>query len=313
MRIVFLGTPNFAVNVLKALFLSHHEIVGVITMPDKKGKRGNKTISSPVKEFSEKEGLKTFQFENINTQIKAIEELKADIGVTAAYGQILKEGVINVFKYGIINVHASILPKYRGASPVQCALLNGEKEIGVTIMKTVLAVDAGDILNIKRVVLNGQEKADECLEILSNLGGIATIETLDAIESDLIKPVEQDHTKASFCKKINKEDGKIDFTKESAEDILNKIRAFSPWPSVYFQSKYGQMKIVDATVKAEDTSKESLPGTIIGITNKGLWVKCKNGALEINRVQLEGGKVLEIREFLLGRPFQIKEEILAKG
>ena len=106
MRIVFLGTPNFAVNVLKALFLSHHEIVGVITMPDKKGKRGNKTISSPVKEFSEKKGLKTFQFENINTQIKAIEELKADIGVTAAYGQILKEGVINVFKYGIINVHA---------------------------------------------------------------------------------------------------------------------------------------------------------------------------------------------------------------
>ncbi|OQC13311.1 MAG: Methionyl-tRNA formyltransferase [Firmicutes bacterium ADurb.Bin080] len=314
MRIVFLGTPVFAVKVLNELLLSKHEIVGVITMPDRKGKRGKEVISSPVKEFSEKKGLKIFQFENINNQIKAIEDLKADIGVTAAFGQILKEEVLNIFKYGIINVHASILPKYRGASPVQSALLNGEKEIGVTIMKTVLAVDAGDILNMKKITLNGEEKTDECLEKLAMLGGVAVVETLDAIESGLIKPVQQDHEKASFCKKINKEDGEIDFRKESAEEIFNKIRAFNPWPSVYFQSKYGQMKIIEARAEGENSFNEVyLPGKIIRITNQGLFVKCKKGVLEINRVQLEGGKALEIREFLLGRPFQINEEILLKG
>lgn len=309
MKVVFLGTPEFAINILEAIIKSSHEVVAIVTIPDKTGGRGNALIFSPVKEFAEKVGIKVYQFENINLETDMLKKMGAEVGVTAAYGQILKENTIKVFKYGIINVHASILPKYRGASPVQCALLKGEKEIGVTIMETVLAIDAGDILNIKRVQLTGTENAEECLNKLSILGGDALVETLDNIDKGEILKIPQNHAEATFCKKIVKEDGEINFSETSTE-ILNKLRAFSPWPSVFCMTKYGRIKILRATSASCDSSAMQM-GKVYRIDRDKIVVSCKKGCLEISKLQLEGSKPMSVRDFLLGRPFSEGESFIA--
>lgn len=308
MKVIFFGTPKFSVEVLKAIKASSHIIVGVITNPDQTGKRGKQLIESPVKEYAKNNNLPIFQFENINLNSETIISLGADIGVTAAYGQILKNHTIDLFKHGIINVHASLLPKYRGASPVQCAILNGEKEIGVTIMKTVLEVDAGDILNCEKITLKGDENALECLEMLAPIGGLALVRTLNEIERGILRPIPQKNDEASFCKKIEKEDGFTDFS-EPAQLIFNKIRAYHPWPSLYCITKYGTLKIIKAEIACFDYVPTT-NGKIMDTSKGKFVVSCKEGFINIKELQLEGSKIMPSKDFLLGHPFVVGDSLI---
>lgn len=306
MKVLFMGTPEFALPTLKAIFESeNHTLLGVVTQPDRKGSRGKKIIVSPVKQYAIDNGILVHQFEKINNEVELLKSLGADIAVTVAYGQILSNAVLTAFPKGIINVHASILPKYRGASPVQCALLNGEKELGVTIMQTVKEVDAGDIWAIKSFEPEQHSDAEECLSSLAELGGNIILEVLDTIEKGEKTPVPQNHNKATFCKKIEKADGLISF-EEDSQTIINKIRAYTPWPSVYFNSKYGRIKIIRAKRIPENANKE--PGVIINAI-KTLIVSCGKGAIELLQIQGENAKPMNVYEFLLGKPFVQGENI----
>lgn len=307
MKVLFMGTPEFAIPSLKAILSSNHELVGVVTQPDRLGARGKKIIYSPVKKFALENNIKLFQFEKINAEVDVISELNADIGVTAAYGQILSTALIDSFENGIINVHASILPKYRGSSPVQCALLNGEKELGVSIMQTVKEVDAGDVWAISKYNPDPLANASECLDELALLGGELLVKVLNEIESGNKRPVKQDATKATFCKKIEKEDGFINFN-EKAQNIVNKIRAYTPWPSVYFNSRYGRIKLLKAKI-ADVEGVGPSPGQVLEATKKGLIVACLNGAIEVLFMQGENARPMKATDFLLGKPFE-KGEII---
>lgn len=228
MKVIFLGTPEFAETILRAVCASRHRVVAVVTQPDKVNARGKKVVASPVKAAAEELGLPVYQFERISRDgVDVLRALNADIMVTAAYGQILSREILSLCPHGVINAHGSILPKYRGASPVQCALLNGEPETGITVMKTEYEVDSGDIILIKKITLRGHENCAEVMDMLAKAGGEAIVEALDSIEDGRAAFTPQDHSQATFCKKINKEDGKIDFSLDAGE-IVNRVRAFTP-------------------------------------------------------------------------------------
>lgn len=183
MNVIFLGTPEFSQVILERLVQSNHKIVGVVTQPDRANSRGNKVVFSKVKEYALSNNLPVFQYQNVSKEREELNNLNADIMVTAAYGQILRQNILDMCKHGVINVHASLLPKYRGSSPVQWALINGESHIGVTIMQTELGIDTGDIIISDTAKLKGTENSEEALQILSILGGNLVVQALDLIES----------------------------------------------------------------------------------------------------------------------------------
>ena len=305
MKVIFLGTPDFAVSVLNAIMASKHEVVAVVTQPDRMNARGNKVIFSPVKEVALNASLPLYQFEKISRD--GVEELKAidaDIMVTAAYGQILSEEVLNMKKYGVINAHASLLPKYRGSSPVQWALINGEKEIGVTCMQTAYEVDSGAIINQMKVALNGDENAEECLDMLAKLGGESIVKALDDIDNGVATYTEQNHSEATHCRKLTKEDGKIDFN-DTAVNVVNRIRAFTPWPSAYCTSRFGRVKILKAFVV--DGDFEGANGEVLVAHKSTLTIKCASGAIGIQVIQAENSRAMDVQAFLNGKSIQAGE------
>ena len=305
MKVIFLGTPDFAVSVLNAILHSEHEVVAVVTQPDRMNARGNKVIFSPVKEVALKENISLYQFEKISRDgLETLQAIDADIMVTAAYGQILSNEVLNMKKYGVINAHASLLPKYRGSSPVQWALINGEKEIGVTAMQTAYEVDSGAIINQMKIVLNGDENAEECLDALAKLGGESIIKALDDIEKGVATFTEQDYTQATHCRKLTKEDGKIDFN-DTANNIVNKIRAFTPWPSAYCNTRFGRVKIIKAfVIEGEFTGAN---GEVLVAHKSTLTIKCASGAIGIQILQAENSRAMDVQAFLNGKSIQVGE------
>jgi len=298
MRVIFLGTPAFAAIVLKAVIASKHEVVAVVTQPDRANARGKKVVISPVKATALEFGLPVYQFEKISRDgVEVLRVLQADIMVTAAYGQILSREILCLCPHGVINAHGSILPKYRGASPVQCALLEGETETGVSVMKTEYEVDSGDVILEKRVRLQGHENCDEVMEMLAEAGAEGIVEALDLIEDGKAVFTKQNHEEATFCKKINKEDGKIDFSMRAGE-IVNRIRAFTPWPSAYTESPFGRLKILRA--KAVEGDFEGVAGEIVDSNKHGITIKCGSGAIFPTEVQAEGCRAMDIATFLRG-------------
>ena len=303
MKVIFLGTPEFSATCLQKIYESSHEVVGVVTQPDRaNSRRGNKVIFSPVKTFALEHNIPVYQFSNISAEGEnALREPDADIMVTAAYGQILRENILKVCPYGIINVHASLLPKYRGASPVQWAIINGEEELGVTIMQTELGVDTGDMIVKKSFRPVGDENVDEMMEKLSHVGAELVVEALDLIESGKAVYVKQNEAEATHCKMLKKEDGKLSFTK-SAKDVVNFVRGMTPWPSAYLDTPFGTIKVL----KAICTPGEGKAGEILAADNKkGLIVACAEGAVEITRVKPENGKEMDAKAFLLGHTFTV--------
>ncbi len=303
MRVIFLGTPEFSVKVIDAINNSNHTIVGVVTQPDKANARGKKVVFSKVKEYALNHNLPLYQFNKISIEGEEIlRELNADIMVTSAYGQILRQNILDLTPKGIINVHASLLPKYRGSSPVQWSLINGEEEIGVTIMQTELGIDTGDIILAKSVKLNGDENCAEALELLSGIGAEIVVDALDMIENNTATYVKQDAELSSHCKMIAKSDALLDFSK-SAKEVHNFIRGMNPSPCAFTNCANGVLKVHRSEV-CETEFSGGIGEVVVSDPKIGLIVCCGEGAINLKVVQGENAKAMDIRSYLLGKKIE---------
>ncbi|MDE6189857.1 MAG: methionyl-tRNA formyltransferase [Clostridia bacterium] len=303
MRILFLGTPDFAVSALSAILENGYDVVGVVTQPDRKRNRGEATSFSPVKSYALQKGIEVYQYESIKKEgVEDIKNIAPDVMITCAFGQIISQEILDIPKYGVLNIHASLLPKYRGSSPIQRCLINGEKTTGVTIMKTALAVDSGDILLQKEIDILPEENAGELFDRLAILGGEAIVEALGLLEKGEAKFTPQDEKLATHYPMISKEDGRIDWS-ASAIDIFNKMRGFTPWPSAFTYLTGKLFKISRSRVcKSEDiidVMKDFVCGEAYAEKTRA-FVKTGEGVLELLEVQIEGKKAMDVSAFLQG-------------
>lgn len=298
MKIYFFGTPDFAVPTLKILALSKDfEIQKVVTQPDKPGDRG-KITEPPVKIVADSLRLQVIQPEKIDVElIEKIKKDKPDAIVVVAYGELIPPELLTIPKYGCINVHPSLLPKYRGASPIQEALLNGDKETGITIMKIDKELDHGAIFLIKRIPIDQSDTYTSLSEKLAGASAIILPLALNDIEQEILTPLKQDDSKATFCRKISKEDGKIDLEK-SGHEIINQIRAFNPWPSTYLNFNNKRLKIFEA--KLQKPSKKEIPGKVVILSKESFGIQTKDDLLVPTKIQIEGKSPVLAKEFLNG-------------
>lgn len=305
MRIIFMGTPDFSVPTLQTLIESGHEVVAVVTQPDKPKGRGKEIQMPPVKEVALAHQIPVYQ------PVRArdagfIEEMKAlqpDVMVVIAFGQILSGDLLAVPKYGCINIHASLLPKYRGASPIQWAVINGDKESGITTMMMAEGMDTGDMLDMLTVTLDEKETGGSLFDRLSVLGGELILKTLDKIEDGSIVRIPQDHDQATYVKKISKAMGDIDWSLPAAE-IERLIRGLNPWPSAYTRWNGKLLKIWGADVLGDHNHSEGEPGQVLAAAGDVLTVQTGDGILQINSLQLEGKKRMDAAAFLRGYPIE---------
>ncbi len=308
MNVVFLGTPDFAVLPLRAINDSRHKILAVITQPARPV--GRKAVITPcaVETEAKKLNIKTLSYEKIRKEgVDDLKKLNPDIMVTCAYGQILSGEILNIPKFGVINIHASLLPKYRGAAPVQRAVINGEKETGVTIMQTDVGVDTGDILAVVKTEIKSDETAGELLSRLSHAGAELVVKTLDDIENGKVTPIKQCESDATYAKPIEKEDAVIDFSKTPRE-ICDFIRGMNPKPVARTFLNGKILKIFKADI-SEGFGKS---GEILRLDKAfGITVAACGGAVNITELQPEGGRKMTAKEFLLGRKLNAGE-ILGK-
>lgn len=309
MKIAFMGTPEFAVTVLEGLLNTKHEVGLVATQPDKAKNRGKKIQYTPVKEKALEHNIKVLQPEKVRGNEEFLEELKdyrPDIIVVAAYGQILPKEVLELPKYGCVNVHASLLPRLRGAAPIQRAIIEGDEETGVTIMQMSEGLDTGDML-AKESIKIGTMNYSMLHDALAEIGARLMVHTLDLIEEGKISPEPQDDSKSSYAKMVFKQEGKIDFTRQP-EAVERLIRGFDPWPGAFCEYEDMVMKLWKAQPLCENTGKE--PGTIIEVSARGIKIACGDGALLVSEIQIPGKKRVAVPEYLKGN--QIKEGIILK-
>ncbi|MBR3771819.1 MAG: methionyl-tRNA formyltransferase [Clostridium sp.] len=310
MRVVFMGTPDFSVPTLQKIIDEKHEVVGVVTQPDKPKGRGKAMQFPPVKELAVKYDIPVYQPQRIKGNQEFYEEMKAlnpDVMVTVAFGQILPKEILELPKYGCINVHASLLPKYRGSAPIQWVILDGETESGVTTMMTDVGIDTGDMLLKKVVPLDEKETGGSLHDKLSVVGGELLIETLKGVEEGTVTRIPQGETPTKYAKMLTKDLGKIDFTK-SAVEIERLIRGLNPWPSAYTSLHGKTLKIWDANVVEGDSNAR--PGEVIRVDKTSFTVMTGDKALEIVEMQLEGKKRMMTEAFLRGYNVE-KGEVLA--
>ena len=270
MKIVFLGTPEFSVPSLKAIHESRHELIAIVSQPDRVSMRGNKVVFSPVKEYAIENNLPIFQFDKISRDgVEALKSLEPDLMVTASFGQILSQEVIDIPKHGIINVHASILPNYRGASPIQTAILNGDTETGVTIMQTEAGLDTGDIIKIKKVEILSDETAGELSVKLAKIGSEALMEVIEDIDAGRLETLPQPHIDAKVTRRIHKEEGKIVW-EQSAKEIKCKILAYNPSPVAFTIS--ARTAPINATIIINDCGGDDAAGAVLrGTGDYAVW------------------------------------------
>lgn len=309
MKIVFMGTPDFAAGALEALIEAGHEITAVVTQPDKAKGRSKELQFPPVKETALAHNIPVLQPIRIKRpeEIECLKQYEADIYVVAAFGQILSQEILNMPKYGCLNIHASLLPKYRGASPIQSVILDGEEETGITIMQMDAGIDTGDMLLKKSIEIESNDTYETLHDKLKVLGGEAIVEALELLETGALVPEMQDHEQSSHVKMITKEMGNIDFAK-SAREIDCLVRGLNPWPSAFTFYKGKQMKIWKVSV--EDATSTETPGTITEVTKNEIKVACGSGAISILELQLEGKKRMTAHDFLLGVKVQVGDMFL---
>ena len=303
MNIVYMGTPDFAVQPLKALVNSaDFNVIAVVCNHDKPVGRKQILTPPPVKEYANSVGIPVYQYDKIKTEgVQDLKALNPDVIVTCAFGQILSQEIIDIPKLGVINVHASLLPKYRGASPIHFAILNGEKFTGVTIMKTDAGIDTGDMLIKEEVEIESEETCGELFSRLSLIGADLLVKGLTLIKDGKAEFIPQDNNKATISKIIRKEMAKIDFSK-SAEQVVNQIRAFNPAPIAFTYLSGEQFKIY----KAKKTDGNGIAGEILDATDR-LIIACGKDAIEVEIIQRQGGKPLYVKDFLRGNKLLIGE------
>lgn len=304
MKIVFMGTPDFAAGALEALIRAGHEITAVVTQPDKARGRSGELLAPPVKECALRHGLPVFQPVKIKTaeSVAQLKQYEAEIYVVAAFGQILSQEILDIPKYGCLNIHASLLPKYRGASPIQHVIIDGEAETGVTIMQMDAGLDTGDMLYQKKLAISEEDTFETLHDKLMELGGEAIAEALSLLEAGRLVPRRQKDADSCYASLIRKEMGKIDFRQEAA--VINRlIRGMNPWPSAYTFYKGKQLKIWKATPVDEaelQGNKASVPGRIVQVSKEFFDVACGKGILRVSELQLAGKKRMSAHDFLLG-------------
>lgn len=301
MRIVFFGTPAFAVPTLAALLASSHQVVGVVTQPDKPRGRGQKVTDAPVKALAVERGLTVLQPERLkrdhfDTEFTA---LGAELGVVAAYGKILPQWLLDAPARGMINVHASLLPKYRGAAPVHRAVINGDSETGVTIMRVVKELDAGPMMGQVRRPIGIDESSDVVERALAALGAELLIDVVDAIDRGPVDEVQQDESQATYAPRLSKDEGLLDFTLPALA-IHNRIRGLRPWPTAYTFLRGTRLVIHQARV-SERPAGGAEPGMCITAGASGITIACgDNGAVDVLQLQPEGRRSMSARDYLAG-------------
>lgn len=308
MKVLFMGTPEIAATILKAIINSKHEVVGVVTQEDKPKGRGKTLAAPPVKEVALEHGIEVFQPHIIKEEnaIERLRQFEADIFVVAAYGKILSKAILDMPKYGCINAHASLLPKYRGAAPIQWSIIDGEKLTGITVMQMDEGLDTGDMLFKSVVEIADDDTADTLYDKLSICGGSLIVEALDRIEEGDIHPVKQDDTQATYAKMLDKTLGRVNFGKPAAE-IERLVRGLNSWPGTYTYINGKTLKIWKSAVSDKPSNGE--PGTIYSSDNGRLFVNTADIALELIEIQLEGKKRMDVKSFMLGYKIEAGEKL----
>ena len=303
-KIVFMGTPDFGVPSLRMLIEEGYNVAGCITQPDRKSGRGNKLTPPPAKICAQDHCIPVYQFEKISSEEgeKFLSELKPDLLITAAFGHILSENILSIPKFGCINVHASLLPKYRGSAPIQWAIINGEVKTGITTMYTVKALDAGDILEQDIVPITPEMTGGELYNELSILGAKTLKRTLKKLEDGTLKRMPQDPAEASYFPMFTKDFWEIDFNK-SCRDIINFIRAANPMPGAYVLYNGERIKVYKASIFPLDSSAQ--PGEVIVADDKnGLLVAASDGVLSLDVIKRSGSKQMNAKDSLRGRKIE---------
>ena len=305
MKIVFMGTPDFSVGALDALVAAGHEVTAVVTQPDKAKGRSGQMQFPPVKECAIRHNIPVFQPVRVKTP-EAVEQLRqyeADVFVVAAFGQILSKEILTMPRLGCVNIHASLLPKYRGASPINWCIINGEEETGVTIMQMDEGVDTGDILATVKVKIADDETAESLFEKLSKAGAELIVDTLPKLERGEITPVKQNDTESSHTKMMRKSLGEIDWSK-SAVEIERLVRGLNSWPSAYTYINGKSVKLWRCAVADKDFNGRDRAGEIMSVTKDTVEIACGTGILRICELQLEGKKRMDVKSFLLGNQWK---------
>ncbi len=303
MKIVYMGTPDFAVAPLEAILKAGHEVSAVVTQPDKQKGRGKEVQMTPVKECALRHGISVFQPVKIKEK-EAVEQLSsypADIFVVAAFGQILSEEILNMPRFGCINIHASLLPAYRGAAPIQWVILNGEKETGVTIQQMEKGLDTGDMLLKTVVPIDAKETGESLHDKLMEAGAWLVVDALSKIEKGEVIPQKQDEELSSYASKLTKSMGRIDWEKD-AKELERLVRGLNSWPSAYTFYRGKTLKIWESDVieEPEDGKEKNQPGCVAGVEKDYFDVATGKGILRIRSLQLEGKRRMTVREFLAG-------------
>lgn len=304
MRVVFMGTPDIAATCLNKIIEQGFDIVGVYTQPDRPKNRGMKLAFSPVKEVALAHNLPVFQPENFREEetVEQLRQLKPDVVAVVAYGRILPQKVLDIPPMGCINIHASLLPAYRGSAPYQWAVLDGLKETGVTAMYLCRQMDAGDMIDTAKTPIGENETAGELLDRLAVLGAELLDKTLRAIRSGTVQCVPQDHSKATYAPMLDKTMCPIDFAK-TAQQVHNHTRGMNPWPVATMELQGKRFKVYETAVLNEKTDTPA--GTVLGLTKTGLKIACGEGVIEIRTLQAEGGKRMAAPDYFRGHPLEM--------
>ena len=299
MRVVFMGTPDIAATCLKKILADGFEVVGVYTQPDRPKGRGMKMVFPPVKEVAIAHNIPVFQPENFreDRDVQALRDLKPDVCAVVAYGRILPQRVLDIATLGNVNIHASLLPQYRGSAPYQWAVLDGLKETGVTAQHMALKMDAGDIIDVAKTPIGENETAGELLDRLAVLGADLLSSVLKKFENGRPEGIPQDEAQVSFAPMLDKSMCPIDWTK-TAQQVHNQVRGLHPWPVATMELK-GQKFKVHATAIVDGKGE---PGEILGLTKTGLKIACCEGAIEVRSLQAEGGKRMAAHDYFRGHP-----------
>lgn len=300
MRVIFMGTPDFATGTLEEIVKAGHEVVGVVTQPDKPKGRGKTMMPTPVKETALKYNLPVYQPKKVREPefVELLRSLKPDVMVVAAFGQIITKEILEMPKYGCINVHASLLPAYRGAAPIQWAVINGDKESGVTIMQMDEGIDTGDMIEKAVVPIAEDETGGSLFDKLSHTGAKLCVKVLrDLEEGTAVREKQPEESTTPYAKMIDKKMGEVDW-KKSAKEIEQLIRGLNPWPSAYTKVHGKTLKLWKAKVLLETSQMN--PGQIVKVTKDSLAVQTGQGMLEIQELQLEGKKRMDTSSFLRG-------------
>lgn len=305
MNIVFAGTPEFAIPPLEVLHKEGYNISLVITQEDRPRGRGKKLLPTPVKKKAMELGIETYQPDSINSpeSLEKLREISPDCIIVVAFGQILKKEVLDLPKHGCINIHASLLPKYRGAAPINWAIINGEEETGISIMKMDEGLDTGPILKQGSIPIGEEDDSITIHDKLSKLGGKLIVETLKEVEKGLVKEIPQDDNLSSYASMLNKKTGLIDWN-DKGRNIVNLIRGLKPWPSAYTSYKGENFKIHKAKQIPKFSNEEN--GVIVKVNEEGVFINCDDSCIVVEELQFPGKRKMHVSDYLRGNSIETK-------